>query len=121
MTDNSKGTSLLHNEINYECKSFMIQAPGPKAVNFLLKLSKIVHNKIVFDPGMPYQPSLKSAIRLELTCSTLGSAPSLTHRHYIRLGRPARGKYSILLQTFVYYSRKMVYYIRASSLYYKAF
>ncbi len=40
--------------------------------------------------------------------STLGYAPSFTHKHYTRLERPARYKHSSLLRKCINYSRKKV-------------
>jgi hypothetical protein len=46
---------------------------------------------------------------------------SLYHKHETRLERPARGKYSSLIKTFVNYRRKKFYNIGYRGLYHKIF
>ncbi len=70
----------------------------------------------MFVPGKPFQHSLVFAGKAEtypsdapLKCSTLGSAPGLTHKYKTRLERLARDKHSSLLRKSVNYGSKKFY------------
>jgi hypothetical protein len=69
--------------------------------------------KLEFVPGKPFQPSLMFAGKVgaypseaPLSCSTLGWAPGLTHKHQTRLERFARDKRSSLLRKSVINGQK---------------
>jgi hypothetical protein len=72
-----------------------------------------VRNKLVFDPGRPFRPSLMfvgkaAACPSEALsrCSTLGKAPGLTYT--LGLERPAMDIHSSLLQMCVNYGHKLL-------------
>ncbi len=70
----------------------------------------------MFVPGRPLQPRQMFVVKAAaypseapFRCSTLGSAPGLTRKHWTWLERPARNKHTSLLRKIVNYGRKTFY------------